>query len=157
VTSMPRTSVVEPTFDRWAGKCLRSTTAPRGSNGLAALDELVLRDQRVRHREGQAQPAGATVVEPKASRRRRPWAIGGVVLAVAGVGIIIAMMSGGSAGVPPSGSSCPADHPVKGNDSSSGAKIYHEPGDTFYARTNPERCFEDASEAESAGYRASRS
>lgn len=64
---------------------------------------------------------------------------------------------GGSAeGVPPvSRNECPGDAPIKGNDSSSGELIYHEPEGQFYDVTNPEECFASAAEAEAAGYRAS--
>jgi len=60
-------------------------------------------------------------------------------------------------GAAPEGSSCPADHPVKGNivdrGTNKGEKIYHLPGDNGYAQTKPERCFVDAKEAEAAGFR----
>lgn len=48
---------------------------------------------------------------------------------------------------------CPAGYPIKGNASS---KIYHMPGQSSFARTEPEICFatEDAARAE--GYRASK-
>lgn len=90
--------------------------------------------------------------------RARYLAYAAVVAAiVVAVAILIAVTRAGSKpGVAPSGSTCPSDHPIKGNNSISGAKIYHEPGDEFYSRTRPERCFKDASEAESAGYRAPR-
>jgi hypothetical protein len=45
---------------------------------------------------------------------------------------------------------CPEDHPVKGNANS---MIYHLPGQSSYAATNPEVCFTDAAAAESAGFR----
>jgi hypothetical protein len=61
-------------------------------------------------------------------------------------------------GQAPQGSDCPADHPVKGNivdrGANKGEKIYHVPGSPSYAATKPERCFVDAKEAESAGFRA---
>ena len=61
-------------------------------------------------------------------------------------------------GVASQGSDCPADHPVKGNivdrGATKGDKIYHMPGSGSYAATKPERCFLDAAEAESAGFRA---
>ncbi len=44
---------------------------------------------------------------------------------------------------------------IKGNISSSGEKIYHIPGGTYYDRTNPEEWFCSKEEAEAAGYRAS--
>lgn len=60
-------------------------------------------------------------------------------------------------GAAPTGTDCPADHPVKGNivdrGANKGDKIYHLPGDNGYAQTKPERCFTDAAEAEAAGFR----
>ena len=56
---------------------------------------------------------------------------------------------------PPSGGSCPPGA-IKGNVSDSGELIYHVPGGQFYERTNPEQCFASTSEAEAAGYRASK-
>jgi hypothetical protein len=53
----------------------------------------------------------------------------------------------------PSGMSCPATHPIKGNRES---MIYHQPGAEFYDRTRPEDCFMTPAEAEAAGYRPSR-
>jgi hypothetical protein len=53
---------------------------------------------------------------------------------------------------------CPSDMPVKGNiNSFKNTKIYHLPGDAFYERTNPEACFKNSAEAESAGFRSIRS
>ena len=51
---------------------------------------------------------------------------------------------------------CPASHPIKGNNSSSGEFIYHVPGGSFYERTHPEVCFATEDEAQAAGYRASK-
>ncbi|MGH2614730.1 MAG: Re/Si-specific NAD(P)(+) transhydrogenase subunit alpha [Thermomicrobiales bacterium] len=48
---------------------------------------------------------------------------------------------------------CPTDFPIKGNASS---LIYHEPESSSYGQTIPELCFATASEAEAAGFRASR-
>ncbi|WP_029136709.1 sunset domain-containing protein [Nakamurella lactea] len=55
--------------------------------------------------------------------------------------------------VPPSGGSCPAEAPIKGNADS---MIYHVPGGEFYDRTNPEECFATEADAVAAGYRASK-
>jgi hypothetical protein len=52
----------------------------------------------------------------------------------------------------PSGMSCPASHPIKGNRSS---MIYHVPGGEFYDATGPEDCFASPADAEAAGYRRS--
>jgi micrococcal nuclease len=52
---------------------------------------------------------------------------------------------------PVSQDSCPANAPIKGNQSG----IYHVPGGQFYGRTNPEECFESETEAQAAGYRRS--
>ncbi len=56
----------------------------------------------------------------------------------------------------PTGGSCSPDSPIKGNHSSSGELIYHVPGGRSYNATNPEECFANEEEAQSAGYRASR-
>jgi len=45
---------------------------------------------------------------------------------------------------------CPAWAPIKGNRSS---MIYHMPGQRFYTRTAPERCFSTEAAARNAGYR----
>jgi hypothetical protein len=71
------------------------------------------------------------------------------------------------AGVPAIGASvapldkdnCPADYPVKGNNSGRQEErlvdpIYHVPGSRWYAVTDPEECFAKAADAEAAGYRA---
>lgn len=97
----------------------------------------------------------------EASKWRAGAAIAASVLIVACVILVtvIIMSSGdnGSTGVDPvSVDDCPASHPIKGNVSQSGEQIYHRPGDDFYARTNPERCFNSASAAESAGFRPAR-
>ncbi len=51
---------------------------------------------------------------------------------------------------------CPSDHPVKGNISEDGERIFHLPSGEFYDVTNPEICFANAAEATAAGYRRSR-
>lgn len=60
-----------------------------------------------------------------------------------------------SDGVKPDGNTCPAGYPIKGNQSSSGERIYHVPGGSYYDRTNPEECFATEGDARKAGYRAS--
>jgi hypothetical protein len=62
----------------------------------------------------------------------------------------------GQGGVAPSGDTCPADYPVKGNIRSDGSRIYHLPNDPSYARTRPEQCFASAADAASAGFRPPR-
>jgi len=59
-------------------------------------------------------------------------------------------------GVAPSGDTCPADHPIKGNIRSDGTRIYHLPNDPSYARTRPEQCFASAADAAAAGFRPPR-
>ena len=59
-----------------------------------------------------------------------------------------------SGGAPPlTGGDCPSEAPIKGNASSG---IYHVPGGQFYDRTYAEECFAAESDAQDAGYRASR-
>jgi hypothetical protein len=52
----------------------------------------------------------------------------------------------------PSGMTCPASNPIKGNRAS---MIYHPPGGAFYDATRPEECFASPADAEAAGYRRS--
>jgi len=47
---------------------------------------------------------------------------------------------------------CPSWAPIKGN---SDSMIYHVPGGAYYAKTNPEECFNSESAARAAGYRKS--
>lgn len=63
--------------------------------------------------------------------------------------------SSGGRAKPVSEYDCPASHPIKGNVSSSGERIYHVPGGAFYARTKPEECFATEQDAQAAGYRKS--
>lgn len=49
--------------------------------------------------------------------------------------------------------SCPSTHPIKANDNS---MIYHEPGGQFYERTQADRCYASAADAEVDGYRAAK-
>jgi hypothetical protein len=48
---------------------------------------------------------------------------------------------------------CPPSHPVKVKLESG---IYHKPGDAFYDRTRPDRCYTDAAAAAADGLRAPR-
>ena len=61
-------------------------------------------------------------------------------------------------GVPPlTKSSCPVDHPIKGNlTTKTGECIYHVPGGAYYDRTNPELCFMNEKEAMESGCRRSK-
>ena len=52
--------------------------------------------------------------------------------------------------VGPEGGACPASHPVKAKLSSG---VFHLPGMIYYDRTNPDRCYTDASAAEADGLR----
>ncbi|MTT31594.1 nuclease [Terrilactibacillus sp. BCM23-1] len=54
----------------------------------------------------------------------------------------------------PSQSSSSRSCKIKGNINSSGAKIYHIPGDPSYNQTKPEQLFCSVSEAKKAGFRA---
>lgn len=54
---------------------------------------------------------------------------------------------------PNSWGECPSWAPIKGNRGSY-AWIYHEPGSTYYSRTNAEECFSTTTAARRAGYRA---
>ncbi|MGH9164497.1 MAG: hypothetical protein ACRDZW_03150, partial [Acidimicrobiales bacterium] len=51
--------------------------------------------------------------------------------------------------VEPTGSACPPSHPVKAKLKS---MLFHLPGMAAYARTTPDRCYLDATSAESDGF-----
>ena len=92
----------------------------------------------------------------------RPWLKWGAVgLAAAVVAVIAAVWVGlagdhvGGGVDPTSGGQCDRDHPVKGNVSDDGERIYHEPGWQYYELTRAEECFANDTAAEDAGYRAS--
>ncbi|WP_034344290.1 hypothetical protein [Deinococcus misasensis] len=71
--------------------------------------------------------------------------------------ILLAAGMAGAQGVPPaSKTTCPVTHPIKGNLSRSGEKIYHLPTGAYYKRTHPEVCFRTPTEAQKAGFRASK-
>ena len=55
--------------------------------------------------------------------------------------------------VPAVDGACPASHPIKANANS---RIYHVPGGRSYARTQAERCYAEAADAEADGYRAAK-
>lgn len=52
--------------------------------------------------------------------------------------------------------SCPSDHPILGNVSQGGELIAHAPGDEYYDKVRPERCFVDMAAARIEGFRAAR-
>lgn len=47
---------------------------------------------------------------------------------------------------------CPKGQ-IKGNIGTSGSRVYHLPGGSFYNRTKAEACFKTESEAQAAGFR----
>jgi hypothetical protein len=55
-------------------------------------------------------------------------------------------------GVKPTGTTCPAAAPIKGNVNKKGNKIYHEAKDVGFDKIKPELCFADASTAKKAGF-----
>ena len=61
-------------------------------------------------------------------------------------------------GVPPATvDHCPESHPVKGNiNKGRNTCIYHQVGDRWYKKTDPERCYENGDEAVKDGFRASK-
>jgi hypothetical protein len=62
----------------------------------------------------------------------------------------VAPAAAGSGWVAPDeGGTCPVGHPVKAKLSS---KIYHLPGMSAYARTNPDRCYASPERAEADGF-----
>ncbi len=56
--------------------------------------------------------------------------------------------------IEPIDGACPISHPIKANDNSG---IFHLPGGRFYDRTDAERCYARAEDAEADGYRAAKS
>jgi hypothetical protein len=98
-----------------------------------------------------------TTARANAAPARRWWWIAVPVVATAAIviGIAISRHDSPSSGSP-TGATCSADLPVKGNESQSGDRIYHVPGGRYYDDTWPEQCFADARAAEEAGYRPSR-
>jgi murein L,D-transpeptidase YcbB/YkuD len=130
---------------------VEAVTSAQTAQGLRAQAEAqARRDQIGRQR--------AEEVAQKAVKRRR-WLLAGIstaVLAASTTGVLYATRER-LPGVAPSGrTTCPTDHPIKGNRSSSrSTKIYHVPSGAFYDRTSPVRCFATEDEAVSAGYRRS--
>lgn len=47
---------------------------------------------------------------------------------------------------------CPNSHPIKGNITDEGRKIFHTPRSPWYGRTNPEVCFSSLEDAFNAGF-----
>lgn len=75
------------------------------------------------------------------------------VPAVAGVDTNQVIIAG--QGRTPASSTATANCIVKGNISSSGGKIYHVLGGSFYKTVKPEQCFNTEAEAVAAGFRKS--
>ena len=57
----------------------------------------------------------------------------------------------GGSSAPDASGSCPVSAPIKGN--IGWDRIYHLPGDPYYARTKAEACFTSAQAAQAAGFR----
>lgn len=55
-------------------------------------------------------------------------------------------------GVTPTGTTCPANAPIKGNINNKGNKIYHEAKAKGFDKIRPEICFADAATAKKAGF-----
>lgn len=55
-------------------------------------------------------------------------------------------------GVTPTGTTCPAKAPIKGNINNKGNKIYHEAKAKGFDKIKPEICFADAATAKKAGF-----
>jgi very-short-patch-repair endonuclease len=88
---------------------------------------------------------------PATARRWMPWAVAAASVIAA---VVVAVGIANGRGEDSAGS-CGEGRPVKGNVTQSGEKIYHEPGWTYYDKTNAEECFATPSDAEDAGYRPS--
>ena len=93
----------------------------------------------------------------RARRRVLILVAGGAALLLAvGVTAWILLAGGSGSSEPLRDGSCPGSAPVKGNVSTAGKKIYHEPGWRYYESTDAEECFLiSAADARSAGYRES--
>jgi hypothetical protein len=105
-------------------------------------------------------PAITQVPTRTAQARATAVATATVAAGKAAATATVAPASGGTAvaqtgaGRPPTGSSCPASHPIKGNKGSKGW-IYHVKGQSAsYESTKPEQCFASVQDAVAAGYRA---
>lgn len=108
------------------------------------------------------QTAGSAGASTPSSKTTRPWLRwGAVALGVAAVAVLVGVWAGlagddaGGGVDPTSDGRCVGDHPVKGNVSDDGDRIYHEAGWQYYERTRAEKCFASGRDAEAAGYRPS--
>jgi very-short-patch-repair endonuclease len=133
----------------------RSPPAPRAH----AADAAGVADDPTRGNPGST-PDRAVHVRTQ-PHHRVPWliAIGCLVLLGLVAATVLVMIDDGGAGpssTPPTGRTCPAGFPVKGNESRSGERIFHEPGWRYFDSTTPEVCFADADAARAAGFRASK-
>lgn len=100
--------------------------------------------------------SGDSALKAAEGAKRTKILLGGAAAAVALIGVVIWMNSGqDDAAKPDSSGNCPSSYPIKGNVSGED-RIYHEPGSEFYTRTRAEDCFASTTDAEDAGYRASR-
>lgn len=107
-------------------------------------------------------PSSGRSVQPsnraEPARSKTALAVGAIVAALVGAvtaGLFL-LREDDSGGVEPNATgTCDSAHPVKGNLSFSGDRIYHVPEGEYYEATDPEVCFVDAAAAESAGYRRS--
>ncbi|UGQ13614.1 DUF4145 domain-containing protein [Yinghuangia sp. ASG 101] len=93
-------------------------------------------------------------------RRTTPIVVAGIIAAaVTAIALTVWAVRSGDERTgpePPTAQDCPAAVPIKGNISSAGERIYHLPGGSYYTRTNAERCFDSAADAESEGFRPAR-
>lgn len=104
--------------------------------------------------EGNRRFGESAPVTAKAVHRRNRIVI--ALLAIACVVTIVLLTRSDPVGVQPStDGTCPKDHPIKGNVSSSGELIYHIPDGRFYDVTDPDKCFNSEDQARKAGYRKS--
>lgn len=58
-----------------------------------------------------------------------------------------------TAGVPPTGTDCPSNAPIKGVDTAKRGKIYHNTNYPDYKKVKATVCFKDVASAEKAGYK----
>lgn len=120
----------------------QADAAYAGDRKDGLLDQLANCDQEKDSR-GEWLPGTTGEYKARCDRARVEY------LSLSGPGV----SAGDSGSVSGSGTTCPADHPVKGNDNS---MIYHVSGQRYYAVTNARHCFRSQADAEAAGYRASK-
>jgi multidrug efflux pump subunit AcrA (membrane-fusion protein) len=132
--------------------------ARREAETAQAQAEVAVTEAEVQLAEQESALQRAEQETEVARKHRRIWlSVAGLLLVVAVTAVGMFVTREKLPGVAPENrTTCPSDHPIKGNRSQSGSqRIYHVPGGAFYDRTTPVRCFATEDEAVAAGYRRS--